>query len=664
MRHAVLTLAGGVALFWQCAAMAVHIDPVMPPVAVTRAARVPVQVPPVHHPDVTRVQPPVVVPTPEDPSPPPVERPPLDQDPQPLPPPEPEPPPPPRPDGNHGGGIQVPDVLHKVPNVVGRQGQDAENAITAKGYVPIHSGAERSTRKAGTVTRQSPAAGSWRLEGAKVAYWVSAGNVIPEIRGRSAEDANTILREAGYAMGTRTLRESAGNAGVVLTQSPKAGTEADPGTLVNVDIAANPTYVVVPNLVNSKENAALEKLQQVGLTGALAARKDAAKSKGQVVAQTPAPGTRAKRGSPVRYDVASGFNRVPALKGSSDRSARATLKRAGFQLGAKTQQPGAKPTNQVADQSPRPGSRLELGESVDIVMGAGPVDTVAVPDILDRSEADAISLLRSAKLEPSREGDKNSPRQRGHVVEADPPPGTQVAVGSVVRYWSASGENNVPDVTGLTADTAKLRLDGAGFSIGKVDTRVDAIDAVVTQSPVSGSVAPVGSPIDIVVGTGSGAVDISNLRVPNVLGKSEDDAKNLIAAANLAVGVIKTEYNMGSATGVIAQAPGAGTSVPTDGAPPIALTISKSLLVPVIAGSSLLALAAAGTWWIRYRPYPFNWPPTLNPNIDIDLEDGDASERHFPESTPRDVRIRVELEDGDSPPPTELSAKRKETRYD
>ena len=59
----------------------------------------------------------------------------------------------------------------------------------------------------------------------------------------------------------------------------------------------------------------------------------------------------------------------------------------------------------------------------------------------------------------------------------------------------------VPGVVGLTLDTARARIIGAGCSVGKISrVRSGQVGIVLAQSPAAGSKLPQGSPVDLTVG--------------------------------------------------------------------------------------------------------------------------------------------------------------------
>ncbi|MHC4498943.1 MAG: PASTA domain-containing protein, partial [Planctomycetota bacterium] len=99
------------------------------------------------------------------------------------------------------------------------------------------------------VLSQNPAAGRSVLIGTAVDYVVSLGRpVVPDLVGRSAADANSMIAAGTLTIGTiTTAYDNTVPAEVVLSQSPAAGTSVLIGT--PVDYVVSLGRPVVPDIV-------------------------------------------------------------------------------------------------------------------------------------------------------------------------------------------------------------------------------------------------------------------------------------------------------------------------------------------------------------------------------------------------------------------------------
>lgn len=187
-----------------------------------------------------------------------------------------------------------------VPDVVGHQEMQAISELAAARLNATSQGRRNSPRRAGTVLRTDPPAGSEVLSGA-VAYWVASGqSVVPDLQGRTREGAAQALRASGFAMGNAPLRFDDGKPNRVVGQTPAAGTIVNVDTQVSVWLS-KPR--MVPKVVGMLERDARKALAAAGLKGARAG--EASLEGGRVSSSEPRAGTRVRKNTTVRYHLAS-----------------------------------------------------------------------------------------------------------------------------------------------------------------------------------------------------------------------------------------------------------------------------------------------------------------------------------------------------------------------
>ena len=127
------------------------------------------------------------------------------------------------------------------------------------------------------------------------------------------------------------------------------------------------------------------------------------------------------------------------------------------------------------------------------------------------------------------------------------------------RPWDTSGGLvSVPSLTGKTSDQATKALTEAGLTSKVVNQSSDTVpaDHVISTDPASGQKVKPGSQVTVAVSTGVG-----NVAVPDVTGKSQDEAAAILEKEGLSLVVAGTEDSPTLDKGaVIRSEPGAGTS--------------------------------------------------------------------------------------------------------
>jgi len=285
-----------------------------------------------------------------------------------------------------------------VPDVTSLPLADAQQKLTSAGFT---SAVKRvaSSRPKGVVVEQSPVAGVTAVRGTTVNLKVSSGAkpvVVPQVVGQSQGAAVSALTGVGLKPALHNV-PSTKPAGIVVAQKPAAGKEVDKGSKVtlNVSTGARPSTttvgtttttattvgtataasaVRVTRVVGLAQTPALRRLNVLGLRPTVAYRRSSQPAN-RVLTQSPAPGTRLRRGTRVRLVVSAGPNPQPAapvpnVVGQDQATAASTLRSAGFRVVVLNRPT----TNQskdglVIDEQPRAGSSIPGGSQVTIFVG-------------------------------------------------------------------------------------------------------------------------------------------------------------------------------------------------------------------------------------------------------------------------------------------------------
>ncbi len=170
-------------------------------------------------------------------------------------------------------------------------------------------------------------------------------------------------------------------------------------------------------------------------------------------------------------------------------------------------------------------------------------ETVEMIDVIGMQLSEAESQLTAIGLVTSINYVENSAYAENVVIGSDVEKGSQVEVNSTVTLTVvAPNIVEVPDVTGKTYEQAKATLENAGFNVNKTETTSSAVRAgyVISQSPAGGENAAKNSNVTLTVSAGS---EDSKVRVPNLLGMSEQDAMASLVEAGLELGSVTQVTN-------------------------------------------------------------------------------------------------------------------------
>ncbi len=207
-----------------------------------------------------------------------------------------------------------------VPNVVDMTQEEARNALAKDGFTLGEIQEENSdTVEAGKVISQNPAAGGKAAKGSQVTIVLSKGAEevsVPDIEGMTVEAAAAAAERAGLTISQSGSEYSSSiAANNIISQSPSSGSKAKKGSTITyvISLGAN-NNAEVPSVLDSTETYAKTALENAGFKVSVVKSASSTVAAGQVMKQTPAGGTKAKKGDTVTIEVSTG----PADGGGSD----------------------------------------------------------------------------------------------------------------------------------------------------------------------------------------------------------------------------------------------------------------------------------------------------------------------------------------------------------
>ena len=480
------------------------------------------------------------------------------------------------------------------------------------------------------------------------AYPLSAAAVsVPNVVGQPQATATaTISGTAGLGVGNITQQSSVSvPVGYVISQNPVGGINVpDPpsNTLINLVVSSGsspPTNIAVPNVVGQTQGAAGTVITSAGLTvGAVSLQSNAAPA-GTVISQTPAAGTLVGPTSPVNLVVSLGPVpvAVPNVIGLLQSAAVTTLQNLGLNATiittttsptlvqcinppTNTTPTGCAPPGRttvvvgvVSLAAPDTGSTVAPGAFVTLTVYS-PNTGVIVPNVIGLPQNLAINAIQDGGLAMGTVTyEVSATVPAGNVISQDPVGGVLVGPDPlpppVVSIVVSTGPNPpatvpVPNVVGQTQGNAIAAIQAAGLAVSVTQESSATVPAgsVISQNPVGGTNATLGSTVAIVVSSGLNP-PANTVPVPNVVNLTQAAAITAIQAVGLTVGSITQAASPTVPAGsVISQSPAAGINANLGSAVDIVVssgpnppgTVPVPNVVGQTQGNAIAAIQGAG----------------------------------------------------------------------
>lgn len=179
------------------------------------------------------------------------------------------------------------------------------------------------------------------------------------------------------------------------------------------------------------------------------------------------------------------------------------------------------------------------------VLNATSPKEVQIPNLVGMTEDEARAELEKLKLKYEKVAEEyNKDVEKGKIYDQSPAYSTNYNVKEKstisVKVSKGTEQTTVPKVIGMTYDEAVAELEKNKLKAEKVEETSKTIKEgiVISQEIEANSTANAGDTVKIHVSIGTG---INQVVMPNVLGKTESEAKTILESKNLKVNV---EYNI------------------------------------------------------------------------------------------------------------------------
>lgn len=208
---------------------------------------------------------------------------------------------------------------------------------------------------------------------------------VPDVVGMSQGDALSSILFAGLASGTITTANSDNVAsGNVISQSPISGSVVPQGSSVDLIVSSGPRMVVVPTVTGMSQAAAQSAILAADLlVGGVTNANSSTVAAGNVISQSPDPGTSVIHGTAINLVVSLGprMVSVPVLLGMTQAEAGAALSIVPLAQGnITTVYSDRVASGRVVSQNPASGTTIAQDSPVDLAVSQGPEPIVIPPD--------------------------------------------------------------------------------------------------------------------------------------------------------------------------------------------------------------------------------------------------------------------------------------------
>jgi serine/threonine-protein kinase len=258
---------------------------------------------------------------------------------------------------------------------------------------------------------------------------------VPSVIGQTEQAAGATLRAAELVPAPSLAPSASVRSGLVISQTPAAGTMAKKGARVSIVVSEGPRTVPLMDVTGLTEAKAAAELRKADFKTKKKLEASKTVQAGRVIATEPPAETEVQEGSAITLVVSSGPApvHVPDVVGSTLEAAEATLTNAELVVGTVSKQVSStQAVGTVLSQLPAAGHSLHAGERVNLTIAKAPKE-VAVPNVVGAAEAVAVSALKHAGFTARPEPRTTSEQaQVGVVLEQSPAAGAHARKGTVV----------------------------------------------------------------------------------------------------------------------------------------------------------------------------------------------------------------------------------------
>lgn len=208
---------------------------------------------------------------------------------------------------------------------------------------------------------------------------------LPDFVGKTLTDVKANKDYQGFTFVTETQNDATQKAGVILNQTPKAGTMVKADAEITLVVNAGGKQIPLPDLSNKTQDEAISELKQMNLLYEIYPVEDDKTQEGYVKNTDPAEGTQVTEGATViKVYVSTGVTdeqiAVPPVIDKTLEDAKTQIVAAGLTVGeVTTKDDSGKAKDTVLETDPLPGVKVAKGTAVKMVVSSGNKSMKTIP---------------------------------------------------------------------------------------------------------------------------------------------------------------------------------------------------------------------------------------------------------------------------------------------
>ncbi|HEP1843755.1 Stk1 family PASTA domain-containing Ser/Thr kinase [Streptococcus suis] len=213
--------------------------------------------------------------------------------------------------------------------------------------------------------------------------------------------------------------------------------------------------------------------------------------------------------------------------------------------------------------------------------------TVTVPDVVGQTRDKAVEMIEVSGLEVgSITEEATNEVVEGTVVRTKPGARTSRRQGSKIDIVVASAALvSIPDLNGMDSETAKQELENLGLKVTVKEEYSESVSKglVIKTNPQANASVEKESSVTLYVSNG-----VAPQLVPDVVGKTQDSASQILQASGFYVGTITQEFSDSVESGhVISTDPIAHTELEKGSAISLVVSKGKAIVMPDLTSGQL-----------------------------------------------------------------------------
>lgn len=199
--------------------------------------------------------------------------------------------------------------------------------------------------------------------------------VIEDVTDMTVEEAIRILEEQGFVIGEQEERNNEEiESGNIIETNPQAGRERDKGTTVDLIVSIGKELTKMEDFVGKQRDDVIDALEEYNSYD-FREEYSSEHAAGEIIGQTPEPGEEIHvNETDVVLTVSRGQEQVTVrdLMAFNDANRSEYEKSSGFKVNVTGEEYSDKPAGEVISQTPKAGTKLEKGGTINVVISKGP----------------------------------------------------------------------------------------------------------------------------------------------------------------------------------------------------------------------------------------------------------------------------------------------------